>query len=543
MRAIFAALAAILVVLGGVAVPVYAAEESSADSDGDGFADEADNCPQVPNDQTDSDGDGVGDNCDRAPYDPNETGTGPSEPPKQTPPGCDQPADHPCHDQRFNDCMRKAREGDGKVDPVEMQGCTNEFCSKNPESQFCKRWCEEHPDVRPCYLRSGPGPGPGEDQPSGKESCLRAAGSDEALRDGCREYCLQHPRECQQFCQDHPAVPACNLKPRGDERHITFEPAPDGFANLTVNGRLILVSVRMDAADAITSEHGDRRLLVQAGDNLLELHDDASGFVRFQGPDATVTLVFPAGIVHNERGPGGIGPDAKITYLDGTLAFLNAEAVEWLDDHTLVASGFLGFHLAPGQGMKPGPHGEMLEMKLREKGDKVGAEIRFGKGEGPQVLAYDQLDVQTRMPKDRPTAGDPLRIVLDSELDSGRTVVLHINKTMIDTDENGLLVRYFDLPAGANATETRTEVLFKRASSIDDVLDPSDDNGQPEYWIVKDANGLQVLVSVPHWSAHMIELSALTAIVQPSVLIGIVAGVSASIIAAVVLFMPRRRRD
>ncbi len=39
-------------------------EQSYADSDGDGYTDLCDNCPDDPNDQLDSDGDGVGDDCD-----------------------------------------------------------------------------------------------------------------------------------------------------------------------------------------------------------------------------------------------------------------------------------------------------------------------------------------------------------------------------------------------------------------------------------------------------------------------------------------------
>jgi hypothetical protein len=51
---------------------------SGTDSDGDGVADTADNCPNVPNpDQADADGDGIGDACDNCPTDsnPDQTNT------------------------------------------------------------------------------------------------------------------------------------------------------------------------------------------------------------------------------------------------------------------------------------------------------------------------------------------------------------------------------------------------------------------------------------------------------------------------------------
>jgi len=47
------------------------------DSDGDGVADDADNCPEMPNaDQADADGDGVGDACDACPGDPTNDADG-----------------------------------------------------------------------------------------------------------------------------------------------------------------------------------------------------------------------------------------------------------------------------------------------------------------------------------------------------------------------------------------------------------------------------------------------------------------------------------
>jgi hypothetical protein len=44
----------------------------TSDSDGDGYPDTTDNCPQDFNDQTDSDGDLIGDECDNCPVDPNQ---------------------------------------------------------------------------------------------------------------------------------------------------------------------------------------------------------------------------------------------------------------------------------------------------------------------------------------------------------------------------------------------------------------------------------------------------------------------------------------
>lgn len=55
----------------GVQLTIVAVPSVGDDSDGDGVADEVDNCPHVANpDQADSDGDGVGDACDSCPETP-----------------------------------------------------------------------------------------------------------------------------------------------------------------------------------------------------------------------------------------------------------------------------------------------------------------------------------------------------------------------------------------------------------------------------------------------------------------------------------------
>jgi hypothetical protein len=47
-----------------VYVPGQPAEQCETDTDGDGFPDAADNCPDTPNDQSDVNSDGIGDICE-----------------------------------------------------------------------------------------------------------------------------------------------------------------------------------------------------------------------------------------------------------------------------------------------------------------------------------------------------------------------------------------------------------------------------------------------------------------------------------------------
>jgi len=101
-------------------------------------------------------------------------------------------------------------------------------------------------------------------------------------------------------------------------------------------------------------------------------------------------------------------------------------------------------------------------------------------------------------------------------------------------------LRYFD----RNDDGTRTEVVIREASSIDDVLNSNDDAGQPEYWITQDLDGTQhVLVSIPHFSVHELTIASIGGVLAPSVMVGLGVGLAGTLVAAIVLFRPRRRGE
>jgi hypothetical protein len=118
-------------------------------------------------------------------------------------------------------------------------------------------------------------------------------------------------------------------------------------------------------------------------------------------------------------------------------------------------------------------------------------------------------------------------------------VVLHVDPALVgNATPERLVLRYFD----DHTDGTQTEVIFAKADSIADVLDPTNDAGRPEYWVVADADGLQVLVSVPHWSTHTVTLAGLGIVLPPSVMMGLVAGVIGTMVAATAMFWPRKQR-
>jgi hypothetical protein len=75
---------------------------------------------------------------------------------------------------------------------------------------------------------------------------------------------------------------------------------------------------------------------------------------------------------------------------------------------------------------------------------------------------------------------------------NGKTIVIHVQGEFFNDLEN-LLIEY-------DGGEIRM------ADDLDDVLNPDDDGSHPEYWIIHDANGTHILVSVPHFSEHEISV-------------------------------------
>lgn len=398
--------------------------------------------------------------------------------------------------------------------------------------QRVRAYCAEHPQDRRC----GPRDNRTDDRPRDDEGCRDE--SDGAAEDRCEKA----------------------VRRIGDERGrdwISFhvDAANASLLDYTIAGLLALERLQLDLDDGnLSIERQGATLHVRDGDAELRLHDTPTGLIRFKGDDGNVTLEFPAdaAIERDEQG-------ARITYAGGREGHLVADNATWLDNGTVRLNGFFAFHVpARGAPADDGDHPEAHEAEerkdeAREHG-RIGAEIHLkprgdaaalsAADESVEVLAYDDVEVHVDLPEQADEHA-PLRVVVSSELDEGRTIVLNVDEDLLaSTDPSDILLRYFDLHNQTDGSVIETEVVFAAASSLQDVLEPMDDGGQPEFWVVEDANGVQVLISVPHWSAHAITVASIaTAFASPNVAVGIVVGAVSSLVMGVLLFLPRRRDD
>ncbi len=136
------------------------------------------------------------------------------------------------------------------------------------------------------------------------------------------------------------------------------------------------------------------------------------------------------------------------------------------------------------------------------KSKEVGGEISILKTEGQtqyekHVLIYDSVTIS---PKDVTTAQISL-LVNGDEKTAGKTIVINLDSNVIDPSKD-LDLKYDGEP-------------LQMADDLMDVLNPNNDGLHAEYLLTKGANGIQILLSIPHFSEHEITISPLEKIVKP----------------------------
>lgn len=151
---------------------------------------------------------------------------------------------------------------------------------------------------------------------------------------------------------------------------------------------------------------------------------------------------------------------------------------------------------------------------------RVGGELNIT-GDNETVDADSELDIDVQRGRG---AGDAeLRVTVGAELGRGKTIVMDIDPDMFD-DAGNLTLRYWDIADDGTETEN---LSFVPADSLQDVLNPDDDEG-PEYWVIKDHQGIHAMVSIDSWSVHAVTIQSDDVETTSSSLPGIVLGVLGS---------------
>ncbi len=351
--------------------------------------------------------------------------------------------------------------------------------------------------------------------------------------------------------------------------HVSFEVDRHNrtLLDYAVDGRLLFDAVTFTDPNPVQVRLGGSELVLRTNESGLRLRDTPRGNLEFKSEEHALVLDLSAGARLDQHARTERGHFVVLDY-PGAVGKLAADRIV-IDDDVLSVYGFAAFHVEPEPPAEPEPSpGRQAVDDAIERAEvqrQLGARVAIralaaagvaaesddaGASPGPaptsaEVTEFDDMQVNVTVP-DVLRHNSTIDVVVTAKLDEGRTVALELDPAVLD----GLSVaagpdvapRYFDL----NDDGTWTEVVFRKAASIHDILDPDDDAGQPEYWIVEDEDGLQVLVSFPHWSTHRVTLTlqeVVEFLSQPSVVVGILAGVGGVAVAAVTLLWPRRRDE
>lgn len=257
----------------------------------------------------------------------------------------------------------------------------------------------------------------------------------------------------------------------------------------------------------------------------LTAYDTPAGVLRFRAePDAYVRLDLAPGVVA-EPAPFG-------------FRFAAGEALARLvvEPETVVFDGSSLEVRGDGNFLADAPLSNVLarpELRAAVESRTLGANVALLFEEGRPAIETTALDdVEVRAAT---TLEGTLRVLVDSDLTSGRAVALHLPLQAFAME--GLRVDYYDV----DETNIQTPVAIHRADSLADASTIDIDEG-PEYAVEADGEWVRVVVGVPHFSVHLIEVSSIAPLAQPTVLGGFVLGLFASFEAGVLMFMGRRKK-
>ena len=160
----------------------------------------------------------------------------------------------------------------------------------------------------------------------------------------------------------------------------------------------------------------------------------------------------------------------------GIYTMVNFSMKEGIDDTLLLLSG---------------EHRDEIDEGIRER--NVGAEISVTYRQDISdyekfIVMYDSVNITPLSIK----MGNISLIVDGNESSQGRTIVVNLEADFFDISK-GITIIY-------------DNQLIQMADNISDILNPDDDGSNPEYLITYGADGIQILVSIPHFSQHTINI-------------------------------------
>lgn len=329
---------------------------------------------------------------------------------------------------------------------------------------------------------------------------------------------------------DHPPAPrTADQQPAlftGTYVRFVFDPFTCALHDLSVYGAEFFDVIELTApCTTLRSFQAGGTFGVRGAGETLLLYDSKNGFLSFT-TTADGVLRFRAGPDAEIVGEGS-SREIRVQDLTARVFPLNEHYTLGWSDQGFLAIGARGNFLVEEPAATNAPVAHALEER------RIGGEVNFFLRDGEvdsQVLAYEDVDMRASHP-----AENAFRVILDSDLPTGRTFVANFPTGLFDGQQMGVDYYTLDDDGVARLDQIAT------AQNLADVLEAADPG--PEYWIVSDAEGTHVLVSVPQWSVHMFEILGLPAELVPIIIYGAVLGLIFTALAGFGMFTSRRQPD
>lgn len=294
----------------------------------------------------------------------------------------------------------------------------------------------------------------------------------------------------------------------------------------TVGGCLVFdrIQLRDDSASEVQVEKRGRVVAIATDDARLKLHDNPGGVLNARSEDdASIVFTLDEAITATLN-----KSKVRLQGCGNWTATLHGDDLA-MSGRTLTLEGHATFVAHDDDPTLPPVSREhRAELERAKEHRTIGGEVVVV-GRDADDIAEVELDANVSLEAQH--TSDGLRVVVNGT-GAARTIVLNVGAGIVKGDR--VVVRYYD-----EANGTFHEVGITKADSLADVLDPSGDEG-PEYWVVHDDSGTQVLVSVPRWSVHAFTVQGVAELVQPSVLAGAFAAVLFVAVAGAALVRKRK---
>jgi hypothetical protein len=272
-----------------------------------------------------------------------------------------------------------------------------------------------------------------------------------------------------------------------------------------------------------------------AGAKILQIHDNPRCVINLAtgGTVTELTLDLADYLDLKEE-------DNGVSFTDGETSgkiLLHDGDLDIEDGNVVVLHSKATFFVSNSAGAEAGGNSLAKDLNFQKalEDGNIGGDILIG-GDGDEFNAdatpYGDMDMNVTQDED-----DTINITIEKDEPEGKTIVVSIDEQVMNVKElEDVEVNVYALldtdPLGEEVA------CLNEAEDLQDVLDPTDDGECHEWWVVLDKNGVQVLISIPHFSAKRIEIQSSSSggdggfLGLPS--LGIV-GASLAAIAAVVL--------